>query len=64
MARKEVDGQEVVMWLLGAILSVGVTTTYISQDQTAKEPVCIQVSELVRGAILIDVEHQNNVCKD
>lgn len=64
MRRKEVDGQEAVMWLLGAILSVGITVTFITQDQEARKPGCIRASELIRGAIVIDVERQNNVCQD
>ena len=52
------------MWLLGAILSVGIVSTFITQDQESKKPSCIKVSELIRGAIVIDVERQNNVCQD
>lgn len=64
MLRKEIDGQEVVMWVLAAILSLGLTGTFIKQDQAAKEPPCIHTSELLRGGIFLNLEHKYNVCQD
>lgn len=64
MGRKEIDGQEVVMWVLAAILSVGITSTFITMDQAALKPPCIQPSELLRGGIFLNLEHKYNVCQD
>lgn len=64
MANKEIVAQDAVLWVLGAVLSVGVTVTFIYQDITLRKPACIRESELLRSAVLIDVEHQINVCKD
>lgn len=64
MRRKEIDGQEVVIWILAAILSVGITSTFISMDQAGKSPACIQPSELLRGGIFLNLEHKYNVCSD
>lgn len=64
MARKELDSQEVVLWVLAAVMSVGLTVSFILIDQKNSQSGCISPTEFTHSGILFNADFITSVCKD